>query len=143
MELEPGNPEFVPVVDRRIRIEEPLPVKLVTVADATLPTPAGLERELDDFYVDLFGFVREADAPGIVYRAENFNLKFDVIEAAPERESMRPVGVEIESLGTIQRKLIDREIEYLPQKGTIPGSQSLLLTDPAGNWIEVSERREI
>jgi len=143
MELEKGNPEFVPMVDRRMRIEEPLPVRLVAVADATLPAAAGLERDLEGFYVGIFGFQRDAARVGIVFRAENFDLIIDVIETNPQRESMRPIGIEVNSLGQVERTLIEREIEYLRQKGTTLAHNSILLTDPAGNWVEIFERREI
>src|SRR3954454_9604123 len=57
--LDPAGGESLPELDRRRRMPEPLPVRLVAVADVRLPATAGLERELDAFYVDLLGFERE------------------------------------------------------------------------------------
>ena len=36
-------------------------------------------------------------------------------------------------------KLNQLEIEYARQKGLGPGEESVLLRDPAGNWVEVAE----
>jgi len=137
MELEEPTGEFKPVVDHRPRVPEPLPVRLVSVDDVRLLAPAGLEVQLDGFYVALLGFERLVDS--LSYRAENFTLHFDIIETRPvAHESMRPQGIEVDSLRSIEHKLIDREWEYVRQKGITPGSESLLLLDPAGNWLELT-----
>jgi catechol 2,3-dioxygenase-like lactoylglutathione lyase family enzyme len=129
--------------DRRRRMEEPLPVKLVTVDDAVLLTAAGRERDLDAFYVELLGFVRVGTGYELVYRAENFNLHFRVGEPPVRRESLRALGVEVPSLAETEQKLIDRQIEYSWQKGLMPGHRSISLADPAGNWLELTESRAI
>src|ERR1043165_9538777 len=137
MELEPGNPDFEPVIDRRLRMDEPLPVKLVTVEDARLEAPAGLEKELDAFYVWMLEFEKEPAEGELVYRAENFRLRVLIIERPAKREDLRALGVEVKSLTAAEHKLIDREMEYERQKGTTPGHESLLVNDPAGNPIEL------
>jgi hypothetical protein len=58
-------------------------------------------------------------------------------------ESLRPLGVEIPSLADAEKKLIDTEIEYLRQRGLTPGEETLLVLDPAGNWIELVEHRTV
>jgi hypothetical protein len=144
LELEPADQPFKPVDDRRPRLPEPLPVKLVTVDDPRLPAPAGLETQLDDFYVGLLGFERMTDADdALVYRAENFSLHFDVLEPPIDRDTLRALGIEIPSLAVTERQLNDREIPYTRQKHLTPGLESLLLRDPAGNWIELTEARLI
>jgi hypothetical protein len=140
--VEPTGP-FKPRIDRRPRMDEPLPVKLVTVDDATLLTGAGLERALDAFYVDLLGFVRTGSPHDLVYRADNFNLHFRVEEPPVRRDTLRALGVEVQSLAATEQKLIDAEIEYAWQKGLQPGHQSISLLDPAGNWLELTEARAI
>jgi hypothetical protein len=141
--LDQATGGFRPVEDRRRRIPEPLPVKLVTVEDARLICGAGLEVQLDEFYVGLLGFERIGPEDGIVYRAENFNLRFDVLEPPVRRETLRTLGVEMLSLAAAQEQLIAREIEHTRQKGLAPGQESILLMDPAGNWIELTESRAI
>jgi hypothetical protein len=42
-----------------------------------------------------------------------------------------------------EKKLIELELEYTRQRGMTPGEESLLLIDPAGNWIELQEYRVI
>jgi hypothetical protein len=129
--------------DRRPRMEEPLPVKLVTVDDATLVTGAGLERALDAFYVNLLGFVRTGSPHDLSYRADNFVLHFRVEEPPVRRDTLRALGVEVLSLATIEQRLIDEQIEYTWQKGVMPGHQSIAVLDPAGNWLELTESRAI
>ena len=129
--------------DRRPRMEEPLPVKLLTVADATLLTAAGLEPRLDDFYVNLLRFQRTGPEQAVVYRSETFDLIFKVEEPPVRRESLRALGVEVASLAEVERQLIEREIPYTRQKGITPGQESLLLTDPAGNWLDLTESRAV
>jgi hypothetical protein len=181
-----GGAGFRAPGDRRPRMPEPLPVKLLAVEDVRLPATAGLESQLDGFYIGLLGFERvdvelprprpkveplpgvrqegrewpmirrgrsglppaltSADRPhtfGPVYRAENFRVHFHLVEGLVERESLRPLGVEVPSLAGAEEKLIAAEIEYVRQRGVTPGQESLLLTDPAGNWIELVEMRAV
>ena len=142
MRLEDPNPQFTfrPQVDRRLRVPEPPPVRLVAVADMRVDAPAGCERELDAFYE---GLLRMQRVPGeaIVYRTENFDLYVDVREPPVEREDYRPVRAEVKSLAAMQLKLIEGEIEYVRRKGLVPGEEALVLQDPAGNWVELTEAR--
>jgi len=142
IELEgPGGVE--PVPDRRPRMDEPLPVRLVAIADVTLPVRAGLEVELGRFYVGLLEFVRDTDLRELVYHADNFALRFVVRELLPERGEYRPLQIEVQSLLGAERKLIDAKIEYVRQKTLTPGEESLVLLDPAGNWVELVEYRAV
>jgi hypothetical protein len=141
LELVEPTGDFSLRPDRRPRTEEPLPVKLVTVDDAELLTGAGLERALDAFYVELLGFVRTGSPHDLSYRADNFNLHFRVEEPPVRRETLRALGIEVQSLATIEQRLIDGQIEYMRQKGLQPGHQSIAVLDPAGNWLELTESR--
>lgn len=143
MELETPEFEFVPQKDERARMTEPLPVRLVAVADVRLPAPVGAEQAIDAFYSGLWQFERLPGEPGLVYRAENFRVHFELMEGLIERDTLRPLIVEVRSLADAERKLIEMEMEYQRQKGLTPGTHSLLLLDPAGNWVELVERREI
>lgn len=143
IDLETPDTPFESTVDNRPRMPEPLPVRLVTVDHAHLPSAAGLETRLDDFYVLLLGFERLKPDDVLTYRAENFNLCFDVLEPPLDRDTFRALGVEIPSLAEVERKLIDRQVEYIRQKGIVPGHDNILLQDPAGNWLELTESRLI
>ncbi len=140
MELEDASIPFDPVPDRRPHMPEPPPVRLAAVADVEAETVAGLEREMDGFYGGVLGFEREEHGgDGIVYRAENFRLIFRVIERPGAREDMRPVGINVRSLAAVVEKLNEMEVEHVRQKGLGPREESVLLRDPAGNWVEVAE----
>jgi hypothetical protein len=142
-ELEPSS-GFEPVEDRRPHMDEPLPVKLVAIDDVHLSSPRGIEAELDAFYVGLWQFQRDAGEAGLVYRADNFRLRFEIVpDDRLERDSLRPQGIEVMSLAEAEEKLIEEELEYVRQRGLTPGQQSLLLLDPAGNWVEIFECRPI
>lgn len=141
MELEEVSGEFVPVQDRRVRLPEPLPVRLIAVEDVRLETAAGLESQLDEFYVDLLAFERVEGE--LAYRADNFILRFALYETMPQRDSLRPLGIEVISLREAEQKLIERELPYVRQRGITPGRDVLVLLDPAGNWIEISEARVV
>lgn len=144
--LEPASGEFKPVVDRRPRVPEPLPVRLITVADARLPSAAGLERQLDAFYVGLLQFERDTrggDDHPIAYRADNFTLHFDVQEPPVRRADLRPLAVEVPSLAALEDKLIQAEQVYERRRGLLPGEVSLVLLDPAGNWVEAVEMKAV
>jgi len=142
IELEEGVNLPRPVADKRPMVPEPLPVRLLTVDDATLVASAGLEVQLDAFYVGLLKFEREAGHE-LIYHADNFRLLFDIIERLPERDSLRPLLIEVPRLADIEIGLIEREIEYARQRGITPGEERLVLQDPAGNWVEVVEYRAI
>ena len=143
MELESPPREYKPTIDRRPRVPEPLPVRLITIDDARLPSAAGLERELDAFYVGVLGFARRAGGEEISYRAENFSLTFEVIEPPVRRGDMRPLGVEVPSLSDLELKLIETEAEYSRRRGLLPGEEAIVMLDPAGNWLEIIDRRGI
>lgn len=135
-----GTPVETGGKDGRPRMPEPLPVRLVCVEDARLSAAAGLETRLDDFYVRLLRFEREVDRSQLIYRAENFRLIFSVMEKSAKTD-MHKLGIEVESLRAAEHQLIEAEFEYARQKGLSPGLETLLLQDPAGNWIELSEAR--
>jgi hypothetical protein len=139
IELEPSS-GLTPTSDLRRRMDEPPPVRLIAVDDVRLLTPPGIVEKLDAFYVDLLEFTRDFAADGIVYRAENFRLRFTLVNQMPvERDGIRPIGIEVRSLRDAEQKLFDRQIHYLRQRGLLPGMSILLLQDPAGNWIELFE----
>lgn len=140
MELEPSaHPDFTPGEDRRPRMEEPLPVKLLAVADVRLPMSAGLEAEMDRFYVELLGFQVDYGERALVYRADNFRLWIDVAEGLVRRGDYRTLGVEVLSLAETEGKIIAAEIDYTRQKALLSGQESLVLQDPAGNWLQLVE----
>ena len=56
IELDLASTAFEAGEDRRPRLEEPPPVRLVSVEDCQLWVPAGLERQLDEFYAGLLNF---------------------------------------------------------------------------------------
>jgi hypothetical protein len=143
MELEDSTVPFDPPADPRPKIPEPPPVQLVAVADVIIPAVAGLEKELDAFYVGLLRFERDVAAQEIVYRAENFRLRFDLHERPQSREDMRPIGIAVPSLAEMIEKLTDLEIEFIRQRGISPAQDTLLLRDPTGNWIELSEMTQV
>ena len=143
MELEPATRTFKPAIDRRPRVPEPLPVRLAPLDDARLPAAAGLERQLDAFYVGVLGFARKSENEPIAYRADNFTLYFEVIEPPLRRDDLRPLGLEVPSLSDLSLKLVEAEIEHARQRGLLPGEESIVLLDPAGNWLEISDRRAV
>ena len=143
MELEDAGIAFIPPKDGRPRLPEPPPIRLVTVDDAHLPARAGVERQLDEFYCGLLRLERDHLCEFPVYRSENFRIIFDVLEPPIHRESLRALAVEVPSVGAIEQKLIDGEIDFTRQRGLLAGQDRLVLLDPAGNWIEIAEWREI
>jgi hypothetical protein len=146
---------------------EPPPVRLVAVDDVRLPASSGVESDLDSFYVMLLGFEREdvevkrptpriaapatprvrqtepslETPPGPVYRAENFRLRFQTVEPPVVHPSLRPQGIEVRSISETEAKLTEAEIEYSRERALVPGQESLLLQDPAGNWLALTESR--
>jgi len=142
-QLEPSANIALPKTDKRPLIPEPLPVRLVAIEDVHLPAPAGREVELDEFYVGMWEFERDQRERDLVYRAENFRLRFDVREPPISRDELRPVQIEVLSLRAAERKIIEAELEYERQKGLTAGSDVLLLLDPAGNWVAFVEAKAI
>ncbi len=67
--------------------------------------PAGLERQLDEFYVGLLKFEREEipgdDASELVYRAENFRVRIQVLERPVPREDFRPLTLVVDSVNDL------------------------------------------
>jgi hypothetical protein len=142
IELE-GATGIEPQADQRPRMPEPLPVRIVAIEDVKLPAIAGVEVELDRFYVGLLEFQRDADLRQLVYHADNHAIRFLVQELLPERGEYRPLVIEVRSLLVAEHKLIEAKIEYVRQRTLNPGEESLVLLDPAGNIVELVERREI
>ncbi|HUB26511.1 MAG TPA: hypothetical protein VL992_13880 [Tepidisphaeraceae bacterium] len=147
MELEPSSTVFDPVPDSRPRVLPPPPVQLVAIADVSLPAVAGLESDLDAFYAGLLKFEREHPPAGpghqIVYRAENARLRLSVHETPPTRPDFRPALVVVPRLSELVQRLNDAEKMYVRQPGLAPGAECVVLQDPAGNWVHVSESVQI
>ena len=76
-----------------------------------------------------------------MYRAENFCLNFEILESPPERLDYRPLRVVVPSLAEVMEKLIERGLDFTHQKGLTPGSETVLMRDPAGNIIEACDSR--
>ena len=142
MDLEPSGIEFTPKRDRRPQIPERLPVRLIALNDVTLVCGPAHEPDLDDFYASMLLFVKEL-GHGIVYRSDNFRLKFEVVDGIIERDTYRPVTIEVQSLADTREKLEAREIEYTSERSLTIGHESLWLTDPAGNYVEIVEYRAV
>jgi hypothetical protein len=143
MALEEPTIEFEPQVDQRARMPEPLPVRLVSIGDVRLPAPSGAERALDNFYAGLLQFERMLPLEELIYRADNYVLRFSVHEPPVFHESMRALIIEVPSLADAVQKLNAAELEYTRQKGLDAGTESIVLLDPAGNWVELVETRLI
>jgi hypothetical protein len=144
--IELGEATGTPIVhDQLPKLEDPPPVRLVAVEDVRLPTPPGTEAALDGFYVGLWQFRREADNEQIVYRAENVRLRFLVQEGTPpvERDGARPQGVIVPSLRDAERRLAEARIPFERQRALLLGLYTLIVQDPAGNWLELMELRKL
>jgi hypothetical protein len=140
VELEPSNTAFEPVVDQRPHLWSPPPAHLVAISDVNLPAIAGLERQLDSFYAGLLKLEREEHAGNkIIYRAENARLLLNVHEGPPHREDFRPLMVVVPSLGELILRLVETETRFERLAGLSPGSECIVLKDPAGNHVHVSE----
>lgn len=142
MELEPARGDFEPPVDKRPHMPPPPPVRLVAVEDVHVPAVSGLADELDGFYVQILRFEREPAEAALIYRAENFRLRFDVQQPPLDRADFRPVLIEVPDLHGVERTLVEREIEYERHRGLSPARDQLVLKDPAGNWVSLGEMRE-
>ncbi|MCS7033246.1 MAG: VOC family protein [Phycisphaerae bacterium] len=146
MELEPSRVEFTPVPDSRPTLPEPLPVRLVAIDNVRSVAIAGLEREMDQLYRSILQFERRANLTlpdgrqVLVYAADNAELHFHVHEPVVERTDLRPLQIEVNSLAEAEQKLLEAGMEYTRQWGLTPGQESLLLQDPSGNWVEITER---
>jgi len=138
--------------DPRPRLPEPLPVRLIAVEHVRMLAPRGVDEKLDAFYVGMLGFDRycgfadTADttdtADGeLAFRAENFCLRFRFVDPPLIHETLRPQGIEVNDLLELEKKFIEAELEYTRERGITPGRETLLLLDPAGNWVEIGEIR--
>jgi hypothetical protein len=134
---------FEPKPDRLPKMPEPLPVRISAVADVRLPALVELEREHDAFYCELLKMVRDEPRTQRIYRADNHCVVFELTDEPIQQKECRPLLVEIDSLGELERKLLEREIEYERIRSLSPGMESLMMRDPSGNWVEVVELRTL
>jgi hypothetical protein len=125
--------------DQRPKMDEPPPVRLIAVEDCQLWAAAGLERELDKFYVDVLNFEREQADHEIIYRAENLRLRIAVVESPLPREDYRPLALAVDRLGELVGRLSGAKIDFVHHYGLTPGQDNVFLSDPAGNPVEISE----
>lgn len=144
-ELEPATAGFrAPPQDRRPHMPQPPPVRLTAIEDVLAIVPEGIEHELDDFYVAMLQFERDPNSRNrLMYRAENFRLMLEIHAPPVMRRDMRPIAVEVLSLVDAEARVIERETDYQRIRGLTAGSDALMLQDPAGNWVSISERRGV
>jgi len=144
MELDSPNFDFRPVPDARPRVVVPPPVWITAVADVVLPCPAGLERAQDAFYLRVLRFDPDpADASPMTYRAENVRLRFYLVQPPLDRDHFRPLQLTVKDLTFVRQALIDQKIPYDTQTRLHTTAEYLVLSDPAGNWLEITESRPI
>jgi len=143
MELEEPTTPFDPPVDARPLMPEPPPVRLVAITDVTLDASTGSEAELDAFYVEVLRFQRDQDVPAIVYRAENLAIVFRQVEGLVRRDDFQHTELLVPSLGSLRFELKERNIAYDQQQALYPGQDAIVLQDPAGNWLRISEFNRI
>jgi hypothetical protein len=142
LELEPSRGPFKPVDDGRRQMPEPPPVRLVAVEDVHVPAATGRAPALDEFYTGILRFDREPAEAELTYRAENVRLRFDVQRPPVERDDFRPLMIEVPLLADVEKQFVELQIEYDRQRGLLPGHDHLVLRDPAGNWVAISEMRD-
>lgn len=131
--------------DPRATMPEPPAVSLVSVRDVRLPMVAGLESRMDAFYAGLLRFERVGPQPGDegpVYRAENHDVRFAIVEVPGEREGCRPIGIVTPFFGEIVERLSADKIELEIIRGLVAGADGLLVQDPAGNWLALAPLRK-
>ena len=46
-----------------------------------------------------------------------------------------------EHQGRKGHRLREAEVAYVRRKGLVPGDEALVMQDPAGNWVELTETR--
>lgn len=128
--------------DRRPLMPEPPAVRLLVVADVHRPTAPDAEARLDRFYTELLPLVRE---PGDVprYRAERFAVVFDLVDPPVTRDAYQPLGIELYDLAPVEQALLELGYDFERVTGLVPGADALLLQDPAGNWVALTEYREV
>ncbi|MCY2952435.1 MAG: hypothetical protein NTU53_10710 [Planctomycetota bacterium] len=145
----PIEPSAVPLApaaeDKRPKMPQPLPVRLIAVDDVSLPARSGLEPDMDHLYVTLLGFLRTpSPSSTLIYQADNFRLCFTLAEGLIPHDTHRPAQIEILwSLGDLELKFVELEIPYTRQRALTPGSEALVLLDPSGNWLEITEHRQL
>ncbi len=142
MELEESSIKFDPPKDARPHMPEPPVVRVTAIEDVRLPTVAGLERQLVEFYRDLLKF-EWPDEALLVFKAENVSVLFTVGEGPPHRDDFRPLIVEVPHFADLIKAFNEREVEYEWQRGITPGTDTILLRDPAGNWVSIGWRAEV
>src|SRR5688572_11734406 len=127
------------------RMPEPLPVWIAAVEDVTMVAQCGLELEHDDLYVKVLLMEKEQPPEDgwWAYRADNVRVRFQIKEGLLARESYRPLQVVLPSLKEVEARLFEHEIEYTKERGLTPGSKMILVLDPSGNRVEVTERVEL
>ncbi len=141
LELEQPSFEFVPQLDDRPKMAQPIPVEIEAVDDLHLPAHRGDARKMHLLYRDILEFVPLAGVAHLAYQADNFAIHFDI--GSSERPGYRAVRVIVRSLADVERHLAEAQFEYERQKGLAPGEETLVLQDPDGNWLEIREHREI
>ena len=132
---------FEPQVDERPAVPEPLPVELVAVTDVRVRAPAELKEQIDEFYF-LLGFTRPDDH-GWAYRSDTTLLIFRPPRRKSWRQDYRPILVTVESIDEVASRLADAGVHYSRQRGISLGCESLHCTDPAGNFLQISEHRRL
>jgi len=142
IELPPSTGAKISVVGDGKGVVPELDVWLVSVADVHLPCAAGVDHLLDAFYVELLGMQRldgnkQSTELAHVFRTDNFCLILEIMDRPVEHERIRPTMIGLPSVPQLERKLIEREINFERVTNLTRGQDYLLIMDPAGNYVGV------
>lgn len=123
-------------------MSEPPPVRLVAVEDVRVDAPVDSQAALNEFYGDMLKFNREyADGDVVVFGAENFRLLIRLVDPPVLRDDLRPILIEIPDLLAMENALVARKIDYQRIRRLTLAHASLVLMDPARNFVELLEYR--
>jgi hypothetical protein len=124
--------------DDRPMLDEPPPVKVLAVRDVELQAADDELPAVAAFYAGLLG-LKPLDAR--TFGSATVDLR--LVPPEGERDSLKPLGLQAQHYKQIVERLQMDEVDFEIVRGLVAGGDTILLRDPAGNWVGIGEWREV
>ena len=91
------------------------------------------------------GNILAVDGSLLATSVPEYDLHMDMLAGAIDATAHgdRTFNLKVDSLAMTEQKIVEMELEYQRLRGLLAAQEALLLQNPAGNWVNITESRGV